>query len=74
MLELVQAGGTKAGQSFDTFTRQGLYAGIVVETYGKGCKVYFDSNCSKGSARTFPTIDAAAGFIVGRRIAKGWRV
>lgn len=74
MLELVNAGGNKTGQSFDVFTRQGLYAGMIVEDYAKGCKVYFDSNCSRGSARKFATAQIAAQFIVDRRIKKGWRV
>jgi hypothetical protein len=72
MLELVNAGGNKTGQAFDLFTRHGKYAGMIVQDYAKGCKVYFDSNCSKGSARTFATVQAAADFIVTRRIKKGW--
>ena len=74
MLELVNAGGTKEGQAFDVFTRHGNYAGIITEKYGKHCSVYFDSNCSRGSARKFPSVQDAAEFIIARRVKKGWRV
>ena len=74
MLELVNAGGDKTGQSFDVFTRHGGYAGMICETFGKRVTVYFDSNCSRGSKRNFPSVQDAAAFIIDRRIKKGWRV
>lgn len=74
MFELSNAGGNKSGQAFDLFTSKGKFAGIIVETYGKGCKVYFDSNCGRGSKRVFQSIEAALDFIYARRIKKGWSV
>jgi hypothetical protein len=74
MLALDYAGANEKGQAFDVFTRQGAYAGLIVERYGKGCKVYFNRSCTRGSARTFPDVHAAADYIIARRIKKGWRV
>jgi hypothetical protein len=74
MLALDYAGADKTGRSFQVFTRQGAFAGIISERYGKGCKVYFNFSCTKGSARTFPDVHAAADYIIARRIKKGWRV
>jgi hypothetical protein len=74
MLALDYAGATKTGRAFDVFTRHNAFAGMIVERYGKGCKVYFDSNCTKGSAKLFADVHAAADYIIARRIKKGWRV
>lgn len=74
MFELVGAGGNKDGQAFDLFTSKGKFAGLIAETYGKGVKVYFDSNASKGSKRVFKDINDALNFIYARRIKKGWSV
>ena len=76
MFELSNAGNiANVGQSFDVFTRGGLFAGIVAESFKTNtCKVYFDSNCSKGSARKFASVQAALDFIHARRVGKGWRV
>lgn len=74
MFELSNAGGNNEGRAFDLFTRAGKFAGLLVETYGKGVKVYFDSNASKGSARNFNDVPAALDFIHARRIKKGWSV
>lgn len=74
MFELVGAGGSKDGQAFDLFTSKGKFAGLIAETYGKGVRVYFDSNASKGSARNFKDVPAALDFIHDRRIKKGWSV
>jgi hypothetical protein len=74
MLALDYAGADKNAQAFDVFTRHGAFAGVIVERYGKGCKVYFNSNCTKGSGRIFSNVHAAADYIIARRIKKGWRV
>ena len=76
MFELSNAGGiANVGRSFDVFTRNGKFAGVVAECFKKGfCTVYFDSNCVKGSARKFTTVQAALDFIYARRISKGWGV
>ena len=74
MFALTSAGATKDGRSFDVHTKGGAFAGIVAEHYGRGVKVYFNTNATRGSARTFTDIPAALDFIHARRIKKGWRV
>jgi hypothetical protein len=75
MLQLDYAGANKEGRSFDARTRNGGFAGIISENYKSGAvRVYFNSNATKGSARKFKTIHEAAGYIIERRIKKGWGV
>ena len=67
---------TGAGiKSFDVWTPVNTFAGVIAwqpksDTYS----VYFDSNCGRGSARKFQSVDAAVEFITARRIKKGWRI
>lgn len=74
MFELSGAGGNKDGQSFDVFTKAGKFAGLVVESYTRGVRVYFDGNATRGSKRVFASVHDALGFIHDRRIKKGWSV
>ena len=70
MLELVEAG----IESFDTFTRAGRFAGMIICKPAKAGRywiVAFDSNGTRCSARKFPSIADAANFICERRIKKG---
>lgn len=75
MLQIDYTGATKEGRSFDATTRTGAFAGIIAENYKTGVvRVYFNSTATKGSARKFRSIQEAAGYIIERRIKKGWRV
>lgn len=75
MLQLDYAGATKDGRSFDARTRGGAFAGIIAENYKSGTvRVYFNSNATKGSSRKFRTIQEAAGYIIDRRVRRGWGV
>jgi hypothetical protein len=74
MLALVETGQTGKGRTFEVRTRYGSFAGKIVEWYGKYCQVYFNSSCSRGSTRKFADVQAAADYIIARRIKKGWRV
>jgi hypothetical protein len=74
ILGLDYAGATKDGRSFDVRTSTGAYAGLISENYKTGAvRVYFNSNATRGSARMFTSIQEAAGYIIERRIKKGWR-
>ncbi len=74
MFELSNAGADKTGRSFDIFTRNGKFAGMICESYKRGCTVYFDSNATRGSKRVFPNVAAALDYIHARRVKKGWSV
>lgn len=57
--------------AFDVTAKSGAYRGLVVRKPA-GWVVYFDSNATRGSARKFPTINAALDFMADRRAKKGW--
>jgi hypothetical protein len=67
---------TGAGiKSFDVWTSVNTFAGVIAwrersDTYA----VYFDSNCARGSKRSFKSVDEAVAYITARRIKKGWRI
>jgi hypothetical protein len=71
---LESAGHSATGRAFDCFTKNKAFAGIITENYKTGnCRVYFNSTATRGSARAFPSVQAAADYIVKRRTSKGWR-
>lgn len=75
ILGLEHAGATKEGQSFDVRTKRGSFAGLVTENFRSGVvRVYFNSNATRGSARKFASINDALGYIIDRRMKKGWTV
>ena len=62
------------GQSWQVHTKSGAFAGIVSERFKTGLvKVYFNGNCTKGSARKFTSVQQALEFIHARRIKKGFK-
>ena len=70
--QLEIAGSVGQNISYDVRTKNMAYCGIVAWKGDKGfAKVYFNSNATKGSARKFPSIDAALDFIHTRRERKG---
>lgn len=56
--------------SYDLRTRSGTYAGLVCPRKDGTYRVYFNSTATRGSARKFPSLDAALAFVVARRIQK----
>ena len=74
MFGLDLVGHDKTGRSLDVRLPGGAFCGIVSERYGKHCKVWFNGNATRGSARKFENIEAALEFIRARRIKKGWAV
>lgn len=73
MLQLEEAG----IESFAVFTKANRFAGVIAmqpRKSGKFWSVYFDSNCVRGSARRFPSVEAAVAFIYDRRVKKGFSV
>lgn len=66
------AGAVKSDISFDVHSRNGAFAGIIAWKGTKGfAKVYFNTTATRGSARKFPSIEAALDFIHARRISRG---
>jgi len=62
-------------KSFDVKTRTGAYAGLIaLSNSGDFWRVYFDSNCTKGSQRKFSSVEDAISYIEARRIKKGWKI
>lgn len=74
MYELSEAGATNEGRAFDVYTRNGRFVGLVVETYGKHTKLYYNDTATRGSARKFASIGAAVDFMHNRRITRGMPV
>lgn len=60
-------------EAFDVKTRRGAFCGIIVKK-ATCWRVYFNMTGTKGSARKFPSAEAAIAFIVARRLKKGWAV
>lgn len=58
-------------EAFDVTAKSGAYRGLVVRKPKGYWIVYFNSNATRGSARKFPTINAALDFMVERRAKKG---
>lgn len=58
-------------EAFDVTAKSGAYRGLIVRKPKGHWMVYFDSNATRGSARKFPTIQAALEFMVERRAKKG---
>jgi len=58
-------------ECFDVTTKTGAYRGLVVRKPKGHWVVYFDSNATRGSARKFPTVNAALDFMVDRRAKRG---
>lgn len=66
------AGRSGKSISFDVRSKTGAYAGIISWNGDKGfAKVYFNGNATRGSARKFPSIEAAMDFIHARRVKRG---
>lgn len=61
-------------EAYDIFTRSGRYAGIVIQKKDGKHILYWNSNCTRGSARRFATRDEALEFMHKRRVSKGWSV
>jgi hypothetical protein len=59
-------------EAFDVTAKSGAYRGLVVRKPKGHWVVYFDSNASRGSARKFPSVEAALEFMADRRAKKGW--
>jgi hypothetical protein len=60
--------------AFTIHTRRGGFAGYVTSNKDGRWDVWFNANCTKGSKRKFPSVDAAILYIRDRRIKKGWGV
>ena len=58
-------------EAFDVTAKSGAYRGLIIRKPKGYWAVYFDSNATRGSARKFPTIQAALDFMVERRAKKG---
>lgn len=74
MLQVISNGGMNGAESFDVFTRNNRFAGVITKKASGICRVYFNSTATRGSARKFKTVFDAVAFIYGRRIKKGWGV
>lgn len=68
------AGETQLARAFDVTTRRGNYAGLIVETYGRGVKVFWNDTATRGSARNFSSIPDAIEFLHQRRLRRGFTV
>lgn len=70
MFSLESAG----NNAFDVRTRKGGYCGIIAQSKQGDWRVFFNMTATKGSARRFPSPQAAIAFIYDRRVKKGWGV
>jgi hypothetical protein len=60
---------------YDLYAHKGrLFAGIIAKRPNGTWAFYYNSGCTKGSARRFATIQDVIAFVIDRRIKKGWRV
>lgn len=69
---LEQAGYYKGRQSFDVRCKSGAYAGVISDQADGTVKVYFNSNCTRGSKRKFSSRQDAITFIHQRREKRGF--
>lgn len=60
--------------AFDVTTRRGAFCGIIAQSKQGDWRVFFNMTATKGSARKFPSPEAAISFIRDRRVKKGWGV
>jgi len=71
---LTDTGWTREGRSFQVDTKSGYFAGMITENFKtKVVRVYFNGNCTKGSAVKFSSIAAACEYLVARRIKKNFK-